>query len=156
MSKIEVLVYEQDMSSAAAIALALRASGYGVTGFTSDPQGALQVAGKLKTDIALIDIDTTSEAIGLSLALALRRRFNLPVVYTTSHVHPAVASQLSGTPAVDFVLRPLSSERIAAAIERCVDRQATSSAWIRERSPMNSDELSSVHAMNDSRIFHAG
>ena len=156
MSKIEVLVYEQDTSSAAAISLALRALGYGVTGFSSDPQSALKLASKLKADLALIDIDGAGEALGLSLALSLRRRFELPIVYTTSFVHPAVAAQLTGSPAVDFVLRPLSSERIAAAIERCFNRHLSSEGWIETQPYMNAEELSKVNALNNSRIFHVG
>lgn len=156
MSKIEVLVYEQDTSSAAAISLALRALGYGVTGFSSDPQSALKLASKLKADLALIDIDGAGEALGLSLALSLRRRFELPIVYTTSFIHPAVAAQLTGSPAVDFVLRPLTSERIATAIDRCYDRHISSGDWIGSRAYMNADELSQVNSLNNSRIFHAG
>ncbi|MDX1704465.1 MAG: response regulator, partial [Altererythrobacter ishigakiensis] len=105
-----------------------------VVGTASDGAAALRLADKLSPDLILLDM-TMPEMDGLGVAKELAKNDNPPaVIFVTAHDHFAV--EAFDLDAVDYVLKPVASDRLARAIERAVSRRGdgkeAKSQWLEE------------------------
>ena len=92
-----------------------------VVGTASDGAAALRLAEKLAPDLVLLDM-TMPEMDGLGVARHFAEQSQSPVViFVTAHDHFAV--EAFDLEAVDYVLKPVSADRLERAIERVVARR---------------------------------
>lgn len=136
-----------------------------VAGTASDGESALRLAEKLLPDLALLDM-TMPGMDGLALARRLAQ-LTLPpaVIFVTAHEDFAV--EAFDLEAVDYVLKPVASERLARAIERALSRRnATASGvgaepeprwlsefWVPERSELLRIAADAVHRIDAERDY---
>ncbi len=112
-----------------------RLAGIEVAGTASDGDAAMRLIEALDPDLVLLDI-TMPGADGISVAARLAGRDNPPaVVFVTAHDQFAV--EAFDLEAVDYVLKPVSPERLARAIERVASRRGkgerrSASQWLSE------------------------
>lgn len=105
-----------------------------VVGTASDGAAALRLAEKLEPDLVLLDM-TMPELDGLGVARKFAEQDAPPaVIFVTAHDHFAV--EAFDLEAIDYVLKPVASDRLDRAIERAVarkgERKATVSKWLDE------------------------
>ena len=145
-----------------------------VVGTASDGAAALRLAGALRPDLVLLDL-TMPEMDGLEVARRLARQPGRPaIIFVTAHDNHAV--EAFDLDAVDYLLKPVSAERLARAVERVSKRRALSAApasvpgggkndgWLRElwiphrsellRVPV--DEVTRIDAERDYVRLHLG
>jgi two-component system response regulator AlgR len=92
-----------------------------VVGTASDGAAALRLVEALHPDLVLLDM-TMPEVDGLSVARELATHERPPaVVFVTAHDNYAV--EAFDLDAVDYVLKPVKSERLERAIERALSRR---------------------------------
>lgn len=92
-----------------------------VVGTASDGAAALRLAEKLQPDLVLLDM-TMPELDGLGVARRFAEQEAAPVViFVTAHDHFAV--EAFDLEAVDYVLKPVSADRLARAITRALARR---------------------------------
>ncbi|MEM1052146.1 MAG: LytTR family DNA-binding domain-containing protein [Pseudomonadota bacterium] len=131
-----------------------------VVGTASDGAAALRLAEKLKPDLVLLDM-TMPELDGLGVARKFAGEDNPPaVIFVTAHDHFAV--EAFDLEAIDYVLKPVSSERLDRAIERAVarkgERKSLPSKWLDElwvphRSELLRIAVSEVHQIDAERDY---
>ncbi|KWV91431.1 LytTR family DNA-binding domain-containing protein [Erythrobacter sp. YT30] len=131
-----------------------------VVGTASDGAAALRLAEKLQPDLVLLDM-TMPEIDGLGVAAKLGDSENPPaVIFVTAHDHFAV--EAFDLEAIDYVLKPVSSDRLARAIERAVarrgERKEAGSEWLDElwvphRSELLRIAVSEVHRIDAERDY---
>jgi two-component system, LytTR family, response regulator AlgR len=116
--------------------LCAKMTGLALAGTASDGAAALRLIGALKPDLLLLDIQMPG-VDGLAVARALEDRDDKPaVVFTTAFDQFAVAA--FDVAAVDYLLKPVSEERLSRAIERVrlqmetVTARPLPSPWKRE------------------------
>jgi two-component system response regulator AlgR len=103
-----------------------------IAGTALDGAEALRLIGALSPDLILLDM-TMPELDGLGVARSLARADNPPaVIFVTAHDNFAV--EAFDLEAVDYVLKPVTRERLERAVVRAVARRA-------ERAPVRSDWL---------------
>ncbi|GGD62012.1 response regulator [Erythrobacter arachoides] len=92
-----------------------------VVGTASDGHSALRLAEKLAPDLLLLDM-TMPGMDGLQVASAARQQHSRPaVIFVTAHENFAVdAFDLE---AIDYVLKPVATDRLERAIERAIARR---------------------------------
>ena len=110
-----------------------------VTGSALNGAQALDIAKQSKPDLVLLDM-TMPEMDGLETARAFARWETPPaLIFVTAHENFAV--EAFDLEAVDYVLKPVSPERLERAIERAIDRSrqrgsdaeaASKSEWLEE------------------------
>lgn len=106
-----------------------------VAGTASDGDAAMRLIEVLEPDVVLLDI-TMPRADGMSVATRLARWDNPPaVVFVTAH--DAFAVEAFDLEAVDYVLKPVSPERLERAIRRVISHRGKGerrqqSAWLSE------------------------
>ncbi len=125
-----------------------------VIGTASDGGAALRLVDALSPDLLLLDM-TMPEMDGLQVARALAGREGRPaVIFVTAHDHFAV--EAFDLDAVDYVLKPVTPERLERAIGRAVARRGTvgsvASEWLSEFWVPHRSELIRIEAAQVERI----
>lgn len=128
--------------------------GLTVVGTAGDGAAALRLVEALAPDLVLLDM-TMPEMDGLSVARALARQENPPaLVFVTAH--DGFAVEAFDLDAVDYVLKPVSPERLERAIERASARRGESrrsgGEWLEEFWVPHRSELLRIAAADVDRI----
>ena len=140
--------------------LCSRIEALSVVGTASDGAAALRLTDALKPDLVLLDM-TMPELDGLSVARKLASQDSTPaVVFVTAHDNFAV--EAFDLDAVDYVLKPVKSERLERAIKRAVERRETASQtgsewldelWIPHRSELIRIDTAQVGRIDAERDY---
>lgn len=131
-----------------------------VVGTASDGAAALRLAEKLELDLVLLDM-TMPEIDGLGVARKLAENEEPPaVIFVTAHDHFAV--EAFDLDAIDYVLKPVSADRLERAIERAVARRGErkepagkwlDELWVPHRSELLRIAVSGVHQIDAERDY---
>lgn len=131
-----------------------------VVGTASDGAAALRLTEKLQPDLVLLDM-TMPELDGLGVARKYSEQSNQPaVIFVTAHDHFAV--EAFDLEAIDYVLKPVSADRLERAIERAVSRRGDrkpkpgkwlDELWVPHRSELLRIAVSSVHQIDAERDY---
>ncbi len=125
-----------------------------VVGTALDGKAALDAIDALRPDLVLLDL-TMPELDGLAVARALGRGENAPaVVFVTAHDNFAV--EAFDLDAVDYVLKPVTTERLERAVVRAAARRGARAAgggdWLTEFWVPHRSELLRIAAADVDRI----
>ena len=126
-----------------------------VVGTASDGAAALRLIDALTPDLVLLDM-TMPELDGLSVARRLGGKENAPaIVFVTAH--DSFAVEAFDLDAVDYVLKPVTAERLERAIGRALARRGAGaprevSDWIAEFWVPHRSELLRIAADDVTRI----
>src|SRR3569833_3621558 len=125
-----------------------------VVGTASDGAAALRLADALSPDLLLLDM-TMPEMDGLAVARELAAREQRPaVIFVTAHDDFAV--EAFDLEAIDYVLKPVTPERLARAIGRAVARRGEPAGrrgeWLEELWVPHRSELVRIEAAQVDRI----
>ena len=130
-------------------------AGIEVVGTAQDGAAALRQIGALAPDLVLLDM-TMPELDGLAVARALLRGDQAPaVVFVTAHDNFAV--EAFDLDAVDYVLKPVTPERLDRAVARASARRGAAAAgaggnWLSEFWVPHRSELLRIAAADVDRI----
>lgn len=144
--------------------------GLSVAGTANDGKSALRLAEKLKPDLLLLDM-TMPGMDGLAVARELGRGPNPPaVIFVTAHENFAV--EAFDLDAVDYVLKPVATDRLERAISRATARRDSAAAappaqvaeflsefWVPNRSELlrvDAAEVRRIDAERDYVRLHVG
>ncbi|MBS0482692.1 MAG: response regulator transcription factor [Proteobacteria bacterium] len=134
--------------------ICLALAGVKVIGTAQDGAAALAAIVDLQPDLVLLDM-TMPELDGLAVARALRAQGRSPaLIFVTAHESFAV--EAFDLDAVDYVLKPVTPERLGRAVARAVARRGTgggaSGEWLSEFWVPNRSELLRIAAADVDRI----
>ncbi len=141
--------------------------GISVVGTANDGEAALRLADKLEPDLLLLDM-TMPGMDGLGVARKLAESERRPaIIFVTAHENFAV--EAFDTDAVDYVLKPVASDRLERAIARALDRRRAAQSgdasewqtefWVPNRSELlrvDADHVSRIDAERDYVRLHVG
>ncbi|MXO91442.1 LytR/AlgR family response regulator transcription factor [Pontixanthobacter aquaemixtae] len=125
-----------------------------VVGTASDGSAALRLIEALRPDLVLLDM-TMPEVDGLSVARALADMDHRPaIIFVTAHDNFAV--EAFDLDAVDYVLKPVATERLGRAIDRAMarrgERESAESEWLAELWVPHRSELLRIEVSQVSQI----
>ena len=125
-----------------------------VVGTAADGAAALQAIEDLTPELVLLDM-TMPELDGLAVARALTRREHAPaVIFVTAHDNFAV--EAFDLEAVDYVLKPVTPERLERAVVRAIARRSVRARgepqWLSEFWVPYRSELLRIAAADVDRI----
>ncbi len=125
-----------------------------VVGTASDGAAALRLVEALSPDLVLLDM-TMPELDGLQVARQLGEQEHPPaVIFVTAHDDFAV--EAFDLEAIDYVLKPVASDRLGRAIERAIarrgERRESESKWLEELWVPHRSELLRIAVKEVARI----
>jgi two-component system LytT family response regulator len=121
---LRVLVVDDELQARKRLVRLLEPLDYDVTGSCANAEEALALLDSLKPDVLLLDISMP----GISGLEAARTRFptTLSIIFVTAHADHAIDAFDLG--AADYILKPVTTERLVKALARIAERRATARA----------------------------
>jgi diguanylate cyclase (GGDEF)-like protein/PAS domain S-box-containing protein len=92
-------------------------AGYEVCGVVQSGPEAIRQAEALAPDLVLMDIILQGEMDGIEAAYLIRERFNLPVIYLTSHADETTLERAKVSEPLGYTLKPVEQKELMTVME---------------------------------------
>ncbi len=90
---------------------------YDVSGPAASAGPAFDLAGASHPDIALVDLGLSGRIDGLSVAIALRDRFEIPTIFLSDTLDAVTLRRAEVAAPLDLIRKPFSADRVASALK---------------------------------------
>jgi diguanylate cyclase (GGDEF)-like protein/PAS domain S-box-containing protein len=112
-----VLIVEDEAILALDLGHRLKRLGYSVVGVAQTGEDALDMTGRLRPDLILMDIMLPGELDGIETARSVRREFDLPVIYLTAFADEATLKRAKETGPAGYIIKPVDDLWLQISIE---------------------------------------
>lgn len=133
MSKINVLVVEDESIVSKDIQHSLKKLGYNVVGSSSTGEKAVELAGEVHPDIILMDIMLKGDMNGIEAAEKIREMYSIPVVFLTAYADESTLSKAKVTEPYGYILKPFKEIDLHTTIEMAVYKHSKEQEMVKER-----------------------
>ncbi|MGE5350815.1 MAG: response regulator [Acidobacteriota bacterium] len=117
MDKEKVLVVEDEAIVALDIKFRLKQLGYRIQGVVSNGDDCLKKIEENCPDLILMDIVIKGNYDGVTLASMIREKYNIPIIYLTSHSDEATIDRAKKTSPYGFIIKPFDLKDLRTTIE---------------------------------------
>jgi PAS domain S-box-containing protein len=143
MSKIKILVVEDESLVAEDIQNTLRGLGYEVMDVLSTGKEALAALRDIEPDLILMDIMLKGEIDGIVTAERIWEAYGIPVIYLTAYADETTLSRAKVTEPFGYILKPFKKRELQTTIEMAFYK-AQMDKILREREEWLSTILKSI------------
>jgi DNA-binding LytR/AlgR family response regulator len=133
MSKINILVVEDESIVSKDIQHSLNKLGYNVVGAASTGEKALELARSERPDIVLMDIMLKGQMNGIDTAEIIRSEMAIPVVFLTAYADESTLSKAKVTEPYGYIIKPFKEIDLHTSIEMAIYKHSKEQEIIRER-----------------------
>ncbi len=133
MSKITILVVEDESIVAKDIQNSLRKLGYNVPVAVSSGEEAIVAADENKPDLVLMDIMLKGELSGIEAADQIRQRFDIPVIYLTAYADESTLAKAKITEPYGYIIKPFKEIDLHTSIEMALYKHSKEKEVRKER-----------------------
>lgn len=133
MSKINILVVEDESIVSKDIQHSLNKLGYNVVGAASTGEKALELARSERPDIVLMDIMLKGQMNGIETAEIIRNDMSIPVVFLTAYADESTLSKAKVTEPYGYIIKPFKEIDLHTSIEMAIYKHSKEQEIIRER-----------------------
>ena len=117
MAGVSILLVEDDDIIARVEDWRLKNLGYTVCGRATTGAEAMELVVNKKPDLVLMDINIKGNIDGIETAKMIKKGFNIPVIYVTSHSDGATLERAKETKPDGFIIKPFDDNDLRVAIE---------------------------------------
>lgn len=121
MTPLRVLVAEDDPMVVISLTDQLAAMGHHVVGVASDGQEAIELAARLRPDIALLDIKMP-RVDGIEAAERIGAEHDMPMLMLTAYNDRQLVMRAADAGALGYLLKPATTESLTAAMTMALAR----------------------------------
>jgi DNA-binding LytR/AlgR family response regulator len=133
MSKINVLVVEDESIVSKDIQHSLKKLGYNVVGASSTGDKAIELAGEERPDIILMDIMLKGDMNGIEAAEQIKELYSIPIVFLTAYADESTLSKAKITEPYGYILKPFKEIDLHTTIEMAVYKHGKEQEMVKER-----------------------
>ena len=127
MSKIKVLVVEDERIVAKDIQNTLKNLGYEVPAIASTGEEAIKKTGELRPDIILMDIVLKGEIDGIDAASKIKAKFKTPIIYLTAYEDEETLDRAKITEPLGYILKPFEERDLHTTLEMALYKHSMES-----------------------------
>ena len=117
MSSIKIIIVEDELIIAEDMKEMLLNMQYEVIGIANGCDEAEQILSRDIPDIALIDINLRGDEDGISLAMSIRKRYDIPIIFITSFSDKATVERAKQVKPNGYIVKPFEKEDLYTTIE---------------------------------------
>lgn len=117
MTKVRILVVEDELIVAEDLKMTLITLGYEVVGTSGTGEGAIEIARKERPDIILMDIMLAGELDGITTADRIRAIMPVPVIYITAYADDRLIARAKKTEPFGYIVKPFNEREVRSNIE---------------------------------------
>jgi DNA-binding LytR/AlgR family response regulator len=133
MSKINILVVEDESIVSKDIQHSLKKLGYNVVGAASTGVDAIKLAEEHNPDLILMDIMLKGELSGIDAATEIGEKQNTPVIYLTAYADEGTLNKAKITEPYGYILKPFKEIDLHTAIEMALFKHKKQQELLKER-----------------------
>lgn len=125
MSRIKVLIVEDEPVIAENISLYLNNHDFEVSAISYDPEDALQQL-KLNTpDVVILDVNLESEQDGIDLAGHINQQYQLPFLFVTSYSDKKILDRAKQVKPGGYIVKPFNEKTLLASLQIAISNHAS-------------------------------
>lgn len=114
MSKIKILIVEDEPLIAKDLAFMLEDLDYEISGMAYNAADAIQIIKTKEVDLAILDISIEGEMNGIELTKYLG---NIPFIYLTSHSSKEIVAEAKKTQPLAYLVKPIDEHDLLTTID---------------------------------------
>lgn len=133
MSKVNILVVEDESIVSKDIQQSLKKLGYNVVGAASTGEVAVQLAEEKQPDLILMDIMLKGAMSGIEAATEIKEKFNIPVIYLTAYADESTLNKAKITEPFGYILKPFKEIDLHTSIEMALFKHKKDTELRKER-----------------------
>lgn len=133
MSKINVLVVEDESIVSKDIQHSLKKLGYNVIGAASNGKRALEIFTEEMPDIVLMDIMLKGDMNGIEVAEIVKKQYNIPVIFLTAYADESTLGKAKITEPYGYIIKPFKEIDLHTAIEMAIYKHQKATELEKER-----------------------
>ena len=133
MSKINVLVIEDESIVSKDLQHSLTKLGYNVVGAASNGEKAIELAGLKNPNIILMDIMLKGDMNGIEAAEKIKELYSVPIVFLTAYSDESTLSKAKITEPYGYILKPFKEIDLHTTIEMAVYKHGKEQEIVKER-----------------------
>ncbi|MCP4135919.1 MAG: response regulator [bacterium] len=118
--EINILIVEDDITSAQMLKSLTVKSGYTVVGVVSTGEEAIEKAGQLKNGLILMDIGLLGKIDGIEAAEQIHKEFQIPFIYITGGSDKETFERAKKSMPFGYILKPFDINILQATIEMAI------------------------------------
>lgn len=120
---VRVLIVEDEILTARAIAGDLTDPGYAVIGFARYGEEAIEMATQAQPDVILMDIKLKGPMDGVSAANRIQMSLDIPVIYLTASSDTETVKRALHSSPYGYIIKPFREKDLYDAIENALSRK---------------------------------
>jgi|SRR5688572_14037189 len=145
MSKIKILVVEDESIVAKDIQNTLTRLGYDVPATASNAVSAFQKLEELRPDLVFLDIKLKGDIDGIQIAEKIKSHYDIPVIFLTSFVDKGTLDRAKVTEPYGYIVKPFNESDLQTTVEMALykfekDKETKYSKERYENALLNLDE----------------
>lgn len=133
MSKVNVLVVEDESIVSKDIQYSLKKLGYNVVGAAPTGEKAVELAEELKPDIILMDIMLKGKITGIEASAQIKEKLNIPVIFLTAYADENTLSKAKITEPYAYIIKPFKEIDLHTSIEMALYKHGKELEILKER-----------------------
>lgn len=119
---VHILIVEDEWFIAMETEAVLRGGGYSIVGTAATAEDAVEIAGRERPDLVVMDIRLRGDRDGIDAALEIRSRFAIPCIFATAHAEPQMVSRAAAAEPLGWLTKPFSDQQLLHQVRAAVDR----------------------------------
>jgi DNA-binding LytR/AlgR family response regulator len=119
---IQILIVEDESIVRKDIERSLIRLGYQIAGQADTGEKAIEIASKVKPDIALMDIMLKGDMTGIEAAEIIKSQQDIPVIFLTAYADDATLSKAKITEPHGYILKPFKEVDLHTTIEMALHK----------------------------------
>jgi two-component system response regulator LytT len=133
MSKINILIVEDESIIARDVQFSLNKLGYGVSGIASSSDKAFDLAVIEQPDLVLMDIMLKGEINGIDTAIKIKEELSVPVIFLTAYADEATLEKAKIAEPYGYIIKPFKEVDLHTTIELAIYKHGKEQVIRRER-----------------------
>lgn len=157
MSKVSVLVVEDESIVSKDIQHSLKKLGYNVVGAAPSGEKAVELAIELKPNIILMDIMLKGEMNGIEASAEIKKSLNVPIIFLTAYADENTLSKAKITEPYAYIIKPFKEIDLHTSIEMALYKHGKEMEVLKERDMLysiveNKDVKEFIFVKSNSRL----
>ncbi len=133
MTKISVLVVEDESIVSKDIQLTLKKLGYEVVGSATTGENAVELALSLKPDVILMDIMLKGAMSGVEAAESIQKEISVPIIFLTAYADDVTLNKAKKIRPYGYIIKPFKQMDLHTTIEIAIYKHKKNVEVIKER-----------------------
>lgn len=130
MASANILVVEDNPTTANTMQLKLRSMGYDVPSIAKNYNEAIEQAGNQQPDLILMDIELgmTSESDGIDAATVIQELYDIPIIFVTSHSDDDILSRVKRVKPLGYINKPIRDKDLKTTLNLAFESRSQAGA----------------------------